>query len=375
MIKVFLLRSPEVEPDFMEEVLVILENSKGNDLQFEKLPIEWDHQDLYRISEYTMKPYKTWFRFRIDSKIKKQRYDPSLGEPLSWREFFSLCKYARKKFDIEDENFVILITKRRNAMNYFSMFETDGSRNIFIQSSDWEYIMETPAVLSVAYEVIANVLMVLGDYDLSNGVEEAFHKKSIGCVSDFCSHKKDILLKLRTADICPKCLKRLTDNGVERGIIFQSLEIFEHIRIKLKFSQGFMGTAQPQKVEIDKEGEVFIGGRKMNIKPLGRAIFILFLHHLDGIYMKELHKYEEELLHIYSQLKSNPNPESIANLVSPIDSNFTYNKSRLLKSLDEQLGTTQAQFYSISGVSKEKFKIPIPKDLVSIHERFSFNKS
>ncbi len=375
MMKVFLLRSPEVEPDFMKEVLGILENSKGNDLQFEKLPIEWDHQDLYRISEYTMKPYKTWFRFRIDSKIKKQRYDPSLGEPLSWREFFSLCKYARKKYDIEDENFVILITKRRNVMNYFSMFETDGSRNVFIQSSDWEYIMETPAVLSVAYEVIANVLMVLGDYDLSNGVEEVFHKKSIGCVNDFCSNKKDILLKLRTADICPKCLKRLTDNDVEPGIIFQSLEIFEHIRVKLKFSQGFIGMARPKKVEIDEKGKVFVGEKEININPLGKAIFILFLHHLDGIYMKELYKHEEELLHIYSQLRSNPDPKRITDLVQPVESTFGYNKSRLLRSLDEQLGTEQAQFYSIGGVSKEKFKIPISKDLVSIHKRFSFNES
>lgn len=91
--------------------------------------------------------------------------------------------------------------------------------------------------------------------------------------------------------------------------------------------------------------------------------------------MKELYKYEEELLHIYSQLRSNPDPKRITDLVQPGESTFGYNKSRLLKSLDEQLGTEQAQFYSIGGVSKEKFKIPISKDLVSIHKRFSFNES
>lgn len=364
--KVHLISTPDVHPQLMNEVLEILKTVSGP-LEFSILKMNWSKEDLYAVNQHR---FRSDFRFKIDSEYKKQKYDARRGYPLSWRELFFLCEKTRIAKDLEDEDFVVLITNRRNSLNFFSMFDNNGDRNSFVQASDWDYFIDSPAAFPVAYEVLADILRILMKLELNDAEQDFFHKNPIGCFNDYCNNKREIILKLRTADICENCLKCMKNEGVDEQIIIQVLQIFEKIRVSLKFSQGFVGSIRPKAIKVNAKGEIFLDGMEISLTPLEKTIFIFFLKHSEGVRIAELSDYEEEIFGIYKKLKINPDPAIIKNLVNIIDGNFNYNKSRLNANLRKKIGEPLANFYLISGVPGEEFRIPIPCDKVSLDQSF-----
>ncbi|SNV41654.1 Uncharacterised protein [Chryseobacterium taklimakanense] len=364
--KIHLVSTPDVHPQLVDEVLEIL-NSVSGPMHFSVLKMPWNPDDLFQVQQHR---YRNDYRFKIDSEYKKQKYIAQKGYPLSWRELFFLCEKARNFADLEESDFVILVTNRRNSMNFFSMFDTEGKRNAFIQSSDWEIFLEAPESFPVAYEVVANVLRILMKFKLTEDHTDTYHQNPIGCMNDFCENKTEIILKLRTADLCPNCLKRLSDCGTDEEIIVHALNIFERVRSSLKFSQGFVGNIRPKKLKIDEKGNVSVGGKSISLGPLQKTIFIFFLKHLEGIRIAELGDYEQEIFEIYQKLKTNADPKNISNLVNIIDGNFNYNKSRLTKMLRSEIGEPLANYYYITGNPGEKFKIALPSELIEISDVF-----
>lgn len=367
--KVNLIYSPDVHPQLMDSILEILSSVSGP-VEFSVIHMQWNYNHLYKVQQHR---YRNDFRFKIESEYKLQEYKQALGYPLSWRELFFLCQQARKRENFPPEDFVILITNRRNSMNFFSMFDINGDRNAFIQSSDWDYFLKAPESFPVAYEVVANILRILMKFNLSDKMEENFHLDSIGCVNDFCENKGQIILKLRTADICPDCLKRLEDHHADPQIVMQALSIFEKIRINLKFSQGLAGNIKPKKLSVKDDGKIFVDNKELNLTPLEKAIFIFFLSKPDGIRLVELDHYEAEIFAYYQLLKSNADPENIRKLVDNVEGNFSYNKSRLNKKLRDQIGEPLANFYRIDGVPGENFSVALPSELISFDEKFRFS--
>lgn len=350
----------------MDAILEILKSVSGP-LEFSVLHMRWSYDDRYNVQQHR---YHNDFRFRIESEYKLQEYKASLGYPLSWRELFFLCQKARYSENIPDQDFVILITNRRNSMNFFSMFDYQGKRNAFVQSSDWDYFLKSPETYPVAYEVLANVLRILMRFDLTEDIKRNFHLDAIGCMNDFCENKSQIILKLRTADLCHSCIERLERNDADQQIVAQVLEIFEKIRTSLKFSQGFAGNIKPKKLTVSQNGMMTAGDTEISLTPLEKTILIFFLLHPDGIRLATLDDYELEIFGIYQRLKANAAPQNIRNLVANFDGNFAYNKSRLNKKLREQIGEPLANYYIIDGVPGEKFCVALPEDLIWVDKSF-----
>jgi len=350
----------------MDGVLEILSSVSGP-VEFSLIHMPWSYNHLYEIQQHR---YRNDFRFRIESEYKLQEYEASRGYPLSWRELFFLCQKTRRMQDIPDEQFVILVTNRRNSMNFFSMFDRNGERNAFVQASDWDYFLKSPETYPVAYEVVANVLRILMGFDLEKDIKDNFHLDAIGCMNDFCENKSQIILKLRTADLCHDCIQRLESNKVDQQMVAQALQIFEKIRTSLKFSQGFAGNIKPKKITVTKEGSITVGDSELNLTPLEKTILIFFLSYPDGIRLAELDDYELALFAVYQRLKANAAPENIRKLVDNFDGNFSYNKSRLNKKLREQIGEPLANYYIIDGIPGEKFSVALSKDLISIAAEF-----
>lgn len=154
--KVHLIYTPDVHPQLIDEVEEILKSVSGP-IVFGVRDVKWKAVQLQQVNQ---QHYRSDFRFLLASEDKIQPYREACGYPLSWRELFFLCEQARMSEEFSPEDFVILITNRRNSMNYFSMFDTGGQKNAFVQSSDWDVFLKASECFPVAYEVVANLLRI-----------------------------------------------------------------------------------------------------------------------------------------------------------------------------------------------------------------------
>ena len=361
--KIYLCQTPEVSSELTDQVLEIV-NCCNGPLQFELLPLTYDFErhEFLQYFHYNV-------NFIIDSTYKKQDYIRELGPPLSWRELFAVCDTSREQHDLNENDLVICLTNRRNSMNYFSMFDLMGERNAFITCSDWEHFVHSGPVFPVAFEVVANMLQLLGWHHLPGAWDFAnYHEKSIGCFNDYCVNKSEIMLKLRTGDICQKCIQHMLHEGVSEAVILQSLEIFEKIRRELMFSQGFRGSVRPRPLEVIQGRTILIGDNELQLSPMLKTLFLFFLNHPEGVRVVDLQDYEEEIFRLYESLRGNADPDQIANLVNPAENNFSYTKSRLNRALVDQLGQSLAAFYTVNGEPGEPFKINLPEEMVAFRE-------
>jgi hypothetical protein len=148
----------------------------------------------------------------------------------------------------------------------------------------------------VAYEVIALVLQ-RPIYKNWENMRELAHKTPRGCVNDFCLEKRDIILKMRTADICQECMGMLQQQ-LSHPVIDHALSLMESLRQKMLYAQNFRQNSPPSRMIIDRANRIFLpdfGNIEISLRPLERALYFLFLRHPEGILMSSLCDHREEL--------------------------------------------------------------------------------
>lgn len=108
---------------------------------------------------------------------------------------------------------------------------------------------------------------------------------------------------------------------------------------------------------------------EVQLHPLPRAVFILFLRHPEGIVLKEIGDYFSELMSIYEgMIGDNVNMEkareSIRRICNPLSNSLNEKLSRIHESLCHILDETLATEYSINGKRSGAFQISIPEPLI-----------
>jgi hypothetical protein len=366
---VHLIKTPEYDLDDFQEVFNLLSLQKG-DIKFELHDVDFSSSDFYFL-RYSLYPYHN---FEYDSDTQLVEFIEGYGFPLSWRELFSLCDYYREEWGVKESDFVVLLTMRKNALNWFTGYDSEN-RNVFVHCADWEKYTKAHHKFPVAYEIIAGILRSLMKAPL--GVPNPYtHIEPLGCMNDFCGYKREIILKLRTADVCDACLTKMVDEGVALKTIQHALAIFEDIRTQLMMKQGFKTMTKPGKVTVDKRYNIkidILGGIEIKqLTPLYKSLYVLYLKHPEGIALKELFEYRNEVVSIYEDITGKYGDDeavkSINNMITSKhpDSKFSQIKSRINAILATQLGEPLASFYQIDGNRGESFKIDIPKDMIDI---------
>ena len=306
----------------------------------------------------------------FDSISKKLNYDSGRGYPLSWKELFSLCDYYRDANHISPNDFVILLTERKNTLNWFSMFELQ--RNAFVHCADWEIFTNAAPQYPIAYEVMANVMRCLMNPKMELSVPY-FHETAIGCMNDLCMDKKSIMLKLKTGDICAVCHTKLIDEQVDERIIEQAFDIFEGIRKQFLFRQGLQRSVRPGKIELNEQRKLFfndLGNLELKLYPLDKVLYVFYLNHLEGVRLNELNDHQQEMLSLYRKFSNAGCDDAIKlkikDLIDPFSGSFSQKKSRINRKINDLLGPNLAKYYSIAGEPGERFKINLPADLISL---------
>jgi hypothetical protein len=203
-----------------------------------------------------------------------------------------------------------------------------------------------------------------------NEARSSVHIDPIGCVNDLCLEKKNIVLKLRTADICPECMNKVRSK-LSIAEIQHALNIMESLRVKMLFSQNFKQNVPLSKLVIDSKQRIFLpdfGNIEIKLRPLEKALYRLYLDHPEGIGLSFLCDYREELNNIYKKISSIGDLEEmkarIDDIVNVTKSSAVEKISKIKAAFVKAIGEELAKHYYIHGGNGEVKKVNLDRALI-----------
>ena len=146
----------------------------------------------------------------------------------------------------------------------------------------------------------------------------------------------------------------------EFGITIEDLDIILGYRVQLS------------RLSITPAGRIFLmdwtGRPEVRMDDLTKALYFFYLRHPEGVALKELTSYREEILHYYAGITGRDDPKAIAEsvdkLLSPFDNNLNVSISRIKKAFKDLVGERVARFYYVSGRYAETRRVVLDRDLV-----------
>lgn len=162
----------------------------------------------------------------------------------------------------------------------------------------------------------------------------------------------------------------LEDPATDYSDMLERMEAAELLALMEKVQQRLkaLGTepAAPVELYVDQHYTIRTGtsnGPVMPLRPLVKALFILFLRHPEGILLKQRDQYRQELEEIYAAICPNTAAEDVkarvGRLVNLQDNSFSEKASVLNARLEELLPKGTAEDYKIQGYNGHPRRIPL----------------
>ena len=157
------------------------------------------------------------------------------------------------------------------------------------------------------------------------------------------------------------------DGMLEQMEASELLALMEKVKSRLKA----LGEEAPVNLFIDKKFTIRVDDKNapaLPLRPLVKALFILFLRHPEGILLKEREQYRQEMEEIYSTISPNTAPEKvrarIGRLMDLQDNSFSEKASVLNARLEELMPAGSADEFKIQGYNGHPRRIPVSPLLI-----------
>ena len=121
---------------------------------------------------------------------------------------------------------------------------------------------------------------------------------------------------------------------------------------------------------ISRNYRIFLGNEhnEVQLEPLVKSLYLLFLHHPEGIIFKDLPDYRQELAEIYNKVRpwglTDRALRSIEDVTNPMLNSINEKCARIKKVFLAMLDSSIADQYYIKGTRGDAKKIALPRDLV-----------
>jgi len=145
-------------------------------------------------------------------------------------------------------------------------------------------------------------------YDTQEEIIKNAHVRARGCVMDFCDEKEDIILKMRTGDVCQFCLNRIKERGVNPSFLGNVFNTMENIRKGLMYRERneLLGMVSPIRINLGENSPKFVLTEMNNIKfdfDDGQTSIYLTIIETGGMKTKCLIDYLDILVKNYAEIK------------------------------------------------------------------------
>jgi hypothetical protein len=270
-INVWLVRSPEVPKQKFNDVFNLLRSIKvasGLAFHFKTKETELVDEEEEGSVEIEL-IHKTWAAF--------------FEQAEDFRAGFQEVKKEEDKVKVED--YVVILSDHGNKELWFSGADYGGKNNIFVHCEEWNFFAKGS---DVRYPIAYHVVITLLHHKWGIGLPELLKKihglnpedPHLGCINDFCADKDQVHFKIRTGDICEKCIEEFLQAGVNKFLILQVLEIIGKISGFMKFSNKWRLDEHLPTLSIKKDKRIFsfddFGNLKLNPQLLSVQVRVFY---------------------------------------------------------------------------------------------------
>lgn len=341
--RAFICRTPDVDAEGVEQLLVLLNSKPG--------PI----------------------RFKDAGEVAVESDLGDYGVTLFREDAFAAMVEVRQAHKLDADDAVVLLTSLSDAENYFAYGEQAGTGpgHHCIMISGWEDMAAMDFLYPTLHIVASNLLQGRVHKTMEEWARNA-HQEPEGCLSDFCWDKRDILLRLRTADVCEACAGKF-NAAIKAGELSeeefeQCMELLELAREGIRFHNRMVATPKPSPLLIDPTNlsvTLVSHDRVINFNGvIPHCIYILYLQHPKGIPYEELEPHIEALIDHYDAIKGTKTREDLVQrfgvLTNHADrSRWNQEVSRLRRSVKEAVGEKLLPLYMWDAGREAPKVIPI----------------
>jgi hypothetical protein len=391
--RVHLLKSEEVDKAAYHEILQQLQLFSGP-LEFvstidepvfdDDEGIEFDNEDengrdkTHPIPQEMIQDYASYSAASEEICSLDAHYveAPQTLTRLKWNDIFARCQTFRKTNDTSEFEFVILLTDKGNEFNWFAAPDPKGGRNGFVQTSGLGFYLPGFSRASIVYLITTHLLrhyMFTDIFEMSEGV----HQKSVGCMNDFCGNKAELILKLRTADLCSDCVKRLEDRQVDPLLATQAFEIMEAMRGEILFRDRYSLLKKPSRMTISGPNFTIkfpdLANIELKLDKIEKTIYLFFLAKPEGVKLNMLDEHREELTELYLKVSPTSDRATATRRINERTDNAHTQKisetiSKIRRKINDLLGDEMGEHYIIAGANGEVKKIGVDRNLISLSQ-------
>ena len=375
--KIHLIRSEGYPIEDFNNVLNLLNKYRGS---IEYIPAELivlpvsevevifeDLKSFEKKEDFLVEQYNKSMAFPSESMTF-----PHHEEVLTWEQLFSVCIQFRNEKLIDPKDHVILLTNIANDLNWFGGVDP-SLKNYFIHTNNWDLYFgnNIDGRFPIAYQ-IASWLIKTMMYTTQLEILSNSHLIPRGCMMDFCKDKTQIILKMRTGDLCESCMKVLSDRDVNRTHVRQLFSVMDGLRENILFRQRSSLLMEQSRMEIRGQNKAIylcdLGDLQVNLNPKEKALYLLYLNHPEGISRSYLVDHWSELRNYYGILANQPTnaliDEAINRLTDVTDNNMNEVMARIRTKFRQAVGEEQSKVYSIESTPEGKHKICLNRELV-----------
>jgi hypothetical protein len=342
------------------EIIEAIEQEIANRDDFERGDIEYP-QANFSAREYSKNNF--FDRVKVNFPFRRKS--------ASWDSLFSICRKYRDRNKIPKQDLVILLTDTANDANWFVAADND-MKNAFIHTADWHHYFEgLNERYPIAYEIAASALRMASCPSFSQ-FKTLWHQVPKGCLSDLCMNKQEIVLKMKTADICMDCMKYMEQQDLDIRMIAQAVDTFEGIRKNFLTAERTNLLKRPSKLLISgymhNLSFTDYGNMPLLLNPKQKTIYCFFLNHPEGVRLVDLVDHRTEISQLYHRFSNQSTRNNIENslnlLLDPLDGNLHETLSRIRRIIEKTVGKRIAPMYQIIGKKGEPYKILLSEEFI-----------
>jgi hypothetical protein len=297
--------------------------------------------------------------------------------PAPLESLFKVSRRFREMSGAAETDFVILLTDQSNERNFYATLDPGNTRNGFVHTGEWERFIHCDSNIPVAFTVLNLVILWHTSPDFHE-MDATLHHKPIGCANDLCNDKRDVIFKLRTGDVCSKCIQKMQQNGWPDLRIDHALRILEYLSEKMRYKQFFKPVVMHSRMVIDMdEGTVSLpdhGNVQVQLSPIELAFYLLFLKRSNGNGLKMVDlsspEIKSELMNNYQKLRPIRTKDELKYSVDSIGdillSTRHERRTGVKKAFEAALGERLAKPYLITGKKGGYMKISLPMEKVEV---------